>query len=1043
VALTSFGLVDLFRCRFLRPSLQIAILTVLLGGQLIAARSARATDPVPATIDFNRQIRPILSANCFACHGPDVKARKAKLRLDIKQGALALSRSGGPIILPGKSSASELIGRITARADAQVMPPPASGKKLTQAEIDLLRRWVDQGAPWATHWAFVPPQRPAPPRVTDRTWVRNAIDRFILSPLEARGWKPSPEADKATLLRRLTLDLTGLPPTPDEVDAFLADSAPNAYERVVDRLLGSPRYGEQMALHWLDAARYADSNGYEDDYERFMWRWRDWVIDAFNRNMPFDQFTIEQLAGDLLPQATLDQRIATGFNRNHRINTEDGVIAEEWRVETVVDRVETTASVWLGLTMGCARCHDHKYDPITQKEFYQFFAFFNNVAETGSGPEQPVNHPPFIAAPRPFEQTRLRALEAAIARAAQEVKEKEPRLAELQGAWEKTAAVARPSIDWVVLAPKEVTSAAKAKLEMLPDKSIRAAGANKNDDRLTVVAEAGLKEIIAVRLEILDEDRSPLTGGNQSTEGTVLLADVGVQVNGRAVKLVSASSTYSQPDHPITAAIDSDPKTGWSAFPHHEDPHYAVFAFDKPIPNTQPTKVVIRLELHAQSPQHQRGRFRLSITGAGAPHDRGGIPVPLLNIVRTPTGQRTAAQQKALTAYFRAHHAGAVTEADRKLRATVKAKQAYETRLPTVMVMADLPAPRAAFILVRGQYDRHGEKVSSGLPAALWPKPGRPARNRLDLARWLVDPNHPLTTRVAVNRLWEQFFGVGLVKTTEDFGTQGEPPSHPELLDWLATEFVRLGWDLKALQKVIVMSATYRQASNVSPGLQKRDPENRWLARGPRFRLQAELIRDNALAISGLLVDQLGGPSVRPYQPAGVWNETSSSGNLQNYQHDQASGLYRRSVYTMWKRTAAPPTMLLFDSPSREVCQVKRSRTNTPLQALALLNEVTFVEAARMLAERMLTQGGSTPEQRITYGFRRATARLPSADELRVLAVGLSQRLTRYRNNTAAAKKLLRIGDSPHGPQIDAAELAAYTLTASVILNLDETITKE
>ena len=1009
---------------------------------LAGVASMALVGPVRAEppVDFNRQVRPILSENCFACHGPDSKKRKADLRLDVKEGAFGQAKTGNPVVAPGKPADSELIARVTATDPAHRMPPQKTGKHLTDQQIDLLRRWVEQGAAWSNHWAFTPPKRPAVPAVKDASWVRNPIDAFVLARLEAEGLRPSPEADKTTLIRRVTLDLTGLPPTPEEVDAFLADSSPNAYEKVVDRLLASPHYGERMAMQWLDGARYADSNGYQADYERFMWPWRDWVIDAYNKNMPFDEFTVEQIAGDLLPNATLDQKIATGFHRNHRINTEGGIIAEEWRVETVIDRVEATSSVWLGLTMGCARCHDHKYDPISQKEFYQVFAFFNNVAESGVGAEQPVNHPPIVKAPRPSDREKLQALQKAVDEAAGE---KDRRLAALQPEWEKAARQEKPGASWVVVNPKEVQSAGGATMTVQKDGTVTVAGKNPERDTYTITLYETLREITALRLEALPDDALAAKGPGRSANGNIVLTDVRVQAAGQDVKLAAASADYSQPDYPVAAAIDGDPKTGWAVYPQVGVRHAAVFSFEKPIQAEQPVQLTVKLDFQSQFAQHQLGAFRLSLTDSKAPHESGGIPPAIVALVQTPADKRTDAQKKELADYFRAAHAGDLGDADAKFKAAVKAKDDFEAAIPTVMVMAELPQPRDAFVLIRGQYDNHGDKVTAGLPAALPPMPEGAPMNRLGLARWIVDPNNPLTARVAVNRTWEKLFGVGIVKSGENFGSQGEPPSHPELLDWLATEFVRLGWDMKAIQKTMVMSAAYQQASKATPELLERDPENRLLARGPRFRLQAEAVRDNALAISGLLVDKVGGPSVRPYQPQGVWDETNVYGNLRNYKHDDGEGLYRRSMYTIWKRTAAPPTMLLFDSPSREVCAVKRSRTDTPLQALALLNEVTFVEASRVLAERMLHEGGVTPEERIAYGFRRAVARRPNQAEMKVLADGLQRRLAKYQHDPEAARKLLAVGDAKSDPKLDPAELAAYTMTASAILNLDETITRE
>ncbi|OWK39738.1 PSD1 and planctomycete cytochrome C domain-containing protein [Fimbriiglobus ruber] len=1015
----------------------------LLIVSLAFAAAAPAWAAEPVAIDFNRQIRPLLSDNCFACHGPDEKTRKAKLRLDTKDGLFAKT-DDGKVIVPGLAGQSELFARVSSADADTVMPPPKFGKKLTPDQIKLLKTWIDQGANWSAHWAFGPlPRDVVVPAVsTPGAIVRNPIDAFVLARLAKEGLKAAPEASKETLIRRVSLDLIGLPPTPEEVAAFVKDASPNAYEKVVDRLLASPHYGERLAMSWLDGARYADSNGYQADYERYMWPWRDWVIRAYNENKPFDQFTIEQLAGDMLPNATPDQKLATGFNRNHRINTEGGIIAEEWRIETVIDRVETTSAVWLGLTAGCARCHDHKYDPLSQKEFYQLFAFFNNVPESGVGAEAPVNHPPLLRTPRPGDEQKLKDMEATVAKAADEVKAQEAKLSDLVAAWAKDAAGEKPAIMWATVKPTKAVSAGNAKLTTRPDQSVFASGPNPATDEYTVTFTANLKTVTAVRVEALPDDKLPAKGPGRYPSGNVVLTDVKVQVDGVDAKLASASADFSQDNYPVSAAIDPDPATGWAIHPRVGEPHDAVFSLATPAKSDKPMTVTVTLAFHSQFPQHAFGRFRLAVTDADNPHSRGGPPAPVLAALNVPADKRTPQQTKALNDYVRANHAKELTRADSALAAAKKIRDDFEKSLPTAMVMAEMPTPRDAYLLVRGQYDKKGEKVSAGLPAMLPPMPKDAPQNRLGFARWLTRPEHPLTARVAVNRFWEKFFGTGLVKTGENFGLQGDAPSHPELLDWLAAEFAYKGWDMKAIQKTIVLSATYRQASAVTPALIERDPENRLHARGPRFRLPAELVRDNALAVAGLLVDKVGGPSVRPYQPQGVWDETNFYGNLRNYKPDTGDGLYRRSMYTIWKRTAAPPTMLLFDSPSREVCTVKRGRTNTPLQALALLNEVTFVEAARALGEQAMA-AGDTPDARLTYAFRRATSRAPTVDELKVLRAGFDRRLAAFRKTPDAAKKLLAVGTHKSDAKLDAAELAAYTMAASVILNLDETVTKE
>jgi mono/diheme cytochrome c family protein len=791
---------------------------VVLWLQPSAGVSAGPTGPA---ISFDRQIRPILAENCFACHGPDAKQRKAKLRLDLKEAAL-----GSGVIVPGKSGESELYSRVSSDDAQQRMPPKKTGKRLTAAQIALLRQWIDQGAPWTKHWAFERPQRPPVPAMQNKAWARNAIDHFIGARLDREGLTPPPEADRVTLIRRVTLDLTGLPPTPREVDTFLADTRAGAYERLVDRLLDSPRFGERMALDWLDAARFADTHGYHIDSGRDMTPWRDWVIAAFNHNLPFDQFTVEQLAGDLLPNATLEQRIASGFNRNHMINFEGGAIPEEYHTAYIVDRVNTTATVWLGLTLGCCQCHDHKFDPFTQKDFYRLYAYFNNVPENGLDGSK-GNATPFIKVPTDEQNQQL----AALSRQITEVKKK---------------------IGQQVLAVGTAPSAARA------------------------VAALNLRQ----------------------------LAD----------RLSALHKTYTD----------------------------------------------------------------------------------------------------------------------------------LERRLPSTMVMQEMSKPRDTFMLVRGQYDKHGEKVTPGVPERL-PPAGAPA-NRLGLARWLVDPAHPLTARVTVNRYWQMYFGTGLVKTAEDFGSQGEWPSHPELLDWLATEFIRTGWNVKQMQRLIVTSATYRQSSVVRSDVAARDPENRLLARAPRLRLPAELIRDQALAVSGLLNGEIGGKSVFPYQPPGLWEELMSredgaNWTAQTYVQSHGKDLYRRSVYTFWKRTSPPPSLATFDAPDREVCTVRRARTNTPLQSLVLMNDPTYVEAARKLAERLIA-GGKSPDERIALAFRLVLGRRPKDAEREVLRKLYAEQLEAYRKKREPAGSLLAVGESPHAQTVDPVELAAWTVVANTILNLDETVTR-
>jgi len=1021
-------------------------------------------------VQFNRDVRPILSENCYYCHGPDATHREADLRLDVRAEAVAAEA-----LVPGKPELSELVARILSDDPDSMMPPPKAHKVLDEREKAVLQRWIAEGAEYQGHWAFLPPERPEVPAITDaaqRARAVNPIDHFVMARLAQEKLTLSPEADRATLIRRVSLDLTGIPPTPAEVDALLADTTSQAYENLVDRLLQSPRYGERMAQQWLDYARYADSNGFQTDSSRQMWRWRDWVLDAFNRNLPFDQFTVEQLAGDMLPDPTPEQVIATGFHRNPRLNGEGGRIVEEWFAETVIDRVDTTGQTWLGLTLGCCRCHDHKYDPITQKDFYQLFAFFNSIDETGvldseGGNRGGGNSRPVVPAPTAEQREQEVALELAIREAEQRVGAAEQQLAAAQTAasgeqgsdWDAAMAAVRgdqTAAGWEQLEPTAVASQGGTTFIRLDDGSYLAGGPNPARDVYTITGPLPAGALSGLRLEVFPDASLPNQSLGRATNGNFVLTGLEAEITAPSlaqaivVKFVKAAADYDQPGYEVQTVVGNPPGKGWAINgnePAKRLPRRAMFVAEPVAAVPADSTLVVRLKFESQFQSHQIGRFRLATTGV-PPTDVSleGDRVP--EAVRAAGGtepeRRSAEQRAALAAYFATRSDNPLGRATAELAAARRKRDEFRSNYSmTTMVMQELPKPREAFVLVRGEYDKRGEKVERALPAALPPLPDGAPLNRLGLAQWLVAPDHPLTARVWVNRQWEKFFGTGLVKTIDNFGLQSEPPSHPELLDWLATEFVRLGWDMKALQKEIVMSATYRQSSRVAPELFARDPENRLLARGPRFRLSAELVRDQALAVSGLLVEKVGGPSVRPYMPAGVWDETSKYGDLRGYKPDQGDGLYRRSLYTIWKRTAAPPTMLMFDSPSREVCAVKRSRTNTPLQALALLNEVTYVEAARTLAQRMLTAGGTTPRDRIAWAFRRVTCRLPDDAELQVLLAGFERYAARFRADAAAAEKLLTMGAARPDPALDKTELAAYTLTANILLNLDEVVTKE
>jgi len=975
-------------------------------------------------VEFNRDIRPIFSDRCYTCHGPSSTTRKSRLRFD-REASAKQDLGGHFAIAPGDPARSELIGRITAGSKPNRMPPAYSGPSLSPTEIDLLTRWIAQGAVWEKHWSFIPPKPPPVPS------GQKAIDYFVRNRLAREGLAPSSEASKETLLRRVTFDLTGLPPTLAEADAFLADTSPRAYEKMVDRLLASPRYGERMAIRWLDAARYADTNGYQTDAERFMWRWRDWVIDAFNRNMPYSQFTIEQLAGDLLPNATQDQKIATGFNRNHRGNGEGGIVPEEYAVEYVVDRVDTTSTVFLGLTAGCARCHDHKYDPISQREYYQLYAFFNNLPERGNA-QKYGNSPPLMKAPTSTQQAQLRDIDSQIAGA-------EKNFAPVENNAPKTYSVPRDT-QWAD--PRELEIA-------LPEPTTLDGQSFKNAGD---VANFGFldKFTIAARILPTAPDGAVITRAKGEPENagySVVLSNGHVQANfvlrwlDDAIRVETREPIEINRWHNIAVTYDGSR--------YAEGVKIYVDGISRDL----------KINLDYMN-QEFRVKEPLRIGAGGGPGNRfhgsieqvriykNALPprkVAMLavnesvdEIAAIALARRTPAQQDKLHFAWLDQFAPApVQQAWQNLEALREHRERFVNSLPTVMVMREMEQPRQAFILQRGAYDHPGDPIQRGVPAALPPLPAAPQINRLTFARWLTDPANPLTARVAVNRFWQMYFGIGIVKTVEDFGSQGEWPSNPELLDWLASEFVRTGWDMKALQKTIVMSATYRQTSKASPDLLRRDPENRLLARGPRFRMPAEMVRDQALAVSGLLTEKVGGPSVKPYQPAGLWKELSGG---EDYRQDHGESLYRRSLYTFWKRASPPPMMASFDSPGREACAVRETRTNTPLQALDLMNDVTFLEAARVLAQRMMKQAAD-PSARIESAFRQITTREPDRHELSILRASYQFNLDRFQSHPEAAQKLIAQGESPLDPSLNSSELAAYTTVASLILNLDETVT--
>ncbi len=1153
-------------------------------------------------IEFNRDVRTILSDNCFACHGPDENKRKAKLRFDIKDEAFKPAKSGDYAIVPGDLKKSQLIARITAKDEDDLMPPPKTGKKLTQAQIDLLKRWIAEGASWQTHWAYEAPKRPALPAVKEKKWPKNEIDYFVLAKLEREKLNPSPEADKTTLIRRASFDVTGLPPTPEEIDSFLADKSPQAYEKVVDRLLASPRYGEHEARYWLDAARYADSHGYHIDSERSMWKWRDWVINAFNKNMPYDQFTVEQIAGDLLPEATIDQKIGSGYVRANMSTGEGGAIEQEYQCKYTFDRVETTSTIWLGLTMTCARCHTHKYDPILHREYYGLYAIFNNLNESVMDGNKP-NPDPFIKVPTPEQTRREKELKSLLADGQKKLDAPMPDLDAKQPGWE-TKWRTKLSEGWTALKPESVKSTNGTEFTISEDSTVLVQGENPMKDVHDVKLKLAPGNLAALRLETLPHDLLPLKSAARADDGNFRLSEFeaevsypGTNTKPAKIKFTQALADSSRAGNEVALAIDGKAETGWQADTNGvTDPHAALFLPADPITVTSNATLKVTLRYEASTSKRAIGHFRLSaaqneelvqllappkadpwqvvgpfktentqqgftnvfepekavdlkkaypgvreeIKWAAKPDFQDGkanllvqdlhgvhgayylyrtmkLPAErqvelavraddlfklwvngklvaersskqkvgegprkvsvhltkgenkfLWKIVTTQgaayftfkkdleqpdaipadvaamfaaSGKFNAEQKKKVRSVYRRLHSPDYKVMFEDVEKWKEENDAVEKAIPTTMVAKEMEKPRDTFMLIRGEYDKRGDKVSPGVPSILPPWPNDQPTNRLGFARWLLQPDHPLTSRVTVNRFWQQYFGTGFVKTAEDFGVQGDNPSHPELLDWLATEFIRSGWNVKRLQRMILTSATYRQSSKVTPRLLARDPENRLLARGPRFRVDAETVRDTALFVSGLLVEHIGGKGVKPFQPSGLW-EAVSFNNSQKYVPDTGDGQYRRSLYTYWKRQSPPPNMMLFDAPTREYCVVRRPRTNTPLQALALMNDPQIVDASRAFAQRLIAEGGKDAEARVAFGFRLATGRKVTKDDARVLLELYKQQLAEYRQSKDSADKLLNAGSFKAKPEMDHVELAAWTMVANTILNLDETITK-
>ena len=1279
--------------------------------------SAEHHETPQATLNYNLDIRPILADNCFACHGPDAKTRQADLRLDTKAGAFS-EPSGYPVIVPGKPEESELHLRIVSDDDTYRMPPADFNKTLTQEQIEAVTQWIREGANWEEHWAFTTPVRPTTPDVKNKDWVRNPIDAFILSRLEKEGLTPASEADKRTLIRRISFDLTGLPPTREEIHQFLADDSPDAYEKLIDTFMAKPEYGEHLGRFWLDVARYGDTHGLHLDNYREMWPYRDWVINAFNKNMPFDQFTIEQLAGDLLPEPTRDQQVATGFNRCHVTTSEGGSIDAEYYVRYAIDRANTTSTVWMGLTVGCAQCHDHKYDPITQKEFYQLYAYFNNITENAMDGNR-KDSPPVVKLPTPEQEAELAAFDEQIAELDAQTKAPIPELDATQIAWENRMP------RWTTLKPTSLYSKGGATLEVLEDNSILASGTNPEQETYEVIVDLPPGKWSAVRLEGITHESLPKSGFGRSSNGNVVLtdfalfigppaaeseespvaessdgdADTETQTEGETTDAEAGStpaadadteaqvadtpaadadteaqaedtpdvdaeaqaestptadadaearaedppdadasaaneteeSEVADPwtpvqivqawaDHEqvmgednlggvIANAIDDKSETGW-ALDRRRENRQAIFLVAAPFGMEGGNRLKVRLKHEFDLRQKQLGRFRLALTDAATIYPIGSkiglgnwhaagpftaehgnlafyqiyepetkpvntgntfevdgktikweqqthwvdeqvhndivgensatylfrnissvtqqkavlhigsndalkvwmngtellaknvqrdaaadqeqvqvqlkpgnntlllkvvnysgpsgfyfrmesappmLPANIVDIAGTPRGERETAQKDQIRDYYRAnitldksvnenaHRAFAnLKEVFADLGATRQKRNTLDGSLTTTLVMQERTEPRGAYVLARGEYQHPGEQVYPQTPAVLPALPEETTPDRLGFAKWLLSPEHPLTARVAINRFWQDVFGTGIVVTAEDFGTQGTPPVHPELLDWLATEFIASGWDIQAMLKLMLTSATYRQSAKVTPEKLERDADNALLSRAPRYRLDAETVRDNALAVSDLLYTKVGGPSVKPPQPDGLWKAVGFTGsNTDTFVKDTgADKIYRRSLYTFWKRTAPPPQMNILDAPSREACTIRRERTNTPMQALMLMNDPQFFEAARAFAERTVKEGGETTEERIAYLFEAATARLPKPKEEALLLETFQAHHQELAANPEAAKELITVGESTPDETLDAVEVAAWTMIANLILNLDEVLNK-
>lgn len=1155
-------------------------------------------------VDFNRDIRPILSDHCYACHGPDEKARKGNLRLDRKEAVFGLLKSGSIAVVPGDLEKSELIHRISTHDEDDRMPPLEDGKPLSEKQVAVFKQWVSEGAEWQRHWAYIKPRLNDPPNVENDNWPRNDIDRFILNRLEKESIEPSKEAPKEKLIRRATLDLTGLPPTIQEIDSFLADKSDAAYEELVDRLLESKAYGERQAMFWLDLARYGETQGYHHDAHRDMWHWRDWVINAFNENKPFDEFTTEQLAGDLLPHPTRDQIIATGFHRNEMTTSEGGALPEEYAVKYVAGRIDTTARVWMGTSMACAECHDHKYDPITQKEYYRFFGFFNTIPENGL--DRQSNPVPRMELKGSDHDKRLAQFDAEIAALETAhkkiVQETNATYTANQQQWEQQHREQSVN-NWQPLLPVEFVSENGATLNVHADNSITVSGENPAQDTYRIRLQTPSDRIKGIRLEALPEHSMPHGETGRSENGQFILTrieitalsrnpertradfqhpemgrlwklgpfpgstyqasfdhnfgpepaadlqesygdgslkwrEVSDSANDEPIPFADSNSTFyvlrtfkaSKPSHvqarlgssssfkvwlngalihtkkpagnsdpiplqmklqegenailvkvtngndgsklyldpslqpvleqsvtiaqaaadtnrggyDIKGTLDDLIETGWSVDVRNENaknPHYAWFRFSKPVGFSAGTELEVRLIFNAPVPHATLSKFRIALTPSEELNTFLSLPNNIRSHLLARPADRSDQSNLALQRYYREQFVDEAGTLTKILNDKRSERRKYQDAIPVAMIMREMEKPRQTHLLIRGEYNNPGEIVTPGVPEAILPWQENYPTNRLGLAEWLLHPDHPLTSRVLVNHFWQQHFGTGLVKTSEDFGAQGESPSHPGLLDWLAKEFIQSGWNMKQTHRLIVTSATYRQEAAATVNGIQRDPGNRQLAHFPRQRLEAETVRDLALSVSGLMNPKTGGPSVFPYQPPGLWEQVAFEGT-RKWEQSKGPENYRRGLYVYWRRSVPYASFVTFDAPSRETCTVKRPRTNTPLQALVLMNDPVYIEAARAFGLEIMKNGGSKIDDRVGYAFRACLSRNPSEAELDRMTNAFHKELQHFLDHRADANQLVNIGATPPPTDVDPVELAAWTILAQVLLNLDETITK-